>query len=220
MDTDFWLERWRRNEIGFHQRRCNEYLVEFWPRLGIDTHAAAFVPLCGKSLDMRWLREHAGHPVLGIEIARNACSEFFSEWNIEPTLSRQSKFEVLEGRGVKLLCGDFFDLQPADVESVGAVFDRAALIALPRDLRVAYVKRLRQILPSATPILLVAPDYAQHEMSGPPFAVGEAEVRELFMGCAIDQLLEVDITAASDNARFRQRGLSRLVERVFRITPS
>jgi thiopurine S-methyltransferase len=180
-------------------------------------HATAFVPLCGKSLDMRWLREHAGHPVLGIEIARNACSEFFAEWNAEPVIIRQGKFEAFEGQGVKLLCGDFFDLQPTDLENIGAVFDRAAMIALPRDVRGAYAQHLRQILPRSTPILLIAPDYAQHEMSGPPFAVGEAEVAELFAGCAIDKLLEVDVTDAPDNARFRQRGVSRLVERVFRI---
>jgi thiopurine S-methyltransferase len=217
MDTDFWLERWTRNEIGFHQKQINEYLIEYWPRLDLDRSTTVFVPLCGKTLDMRWLREHAGHPVLGIELARSACRDFFTEWNVAPTVTLQRRFEAFDARGIKLLCGDFFDLQADDMTAVGAVFDRAALIALPPDMRTRYARKLRDMLPAKTAILLIAPDYAQHEMSGPPFAVGEEEIRKLFAGCAIEKLAEVDVTNAPDNARFRQRGLSRLIERVFRI---
>src|SRR5687767_7135236 len=106
MNTDFWLERWTRNEIGFHQKQINAYLVEYWPKLGVDLNTTVFVPLCGKTLDMRWLREH-GHSVLGIELARNACSDFFQEWNVAPAVTREGPFEAFEARDVKLLCGDF-----------------------------------------------------------------------------------------------------------------
>ena len=218
MNPDFWLERWSKHEIGFHQPRVNEYLTQYWPTLGIDPNAVAFVPLCGKTLDMRWLREQAGHAVLGIEIARNACGEFFDEWGVEPVGSHQGPFETFEARGVKILCGDFFALRPEDVATVGAVFDRAALIALPHEMRVAYASKLQAILPSKAPILLVAPDYAQHEMSGPPFAVGEAEIRALFASRTVERLADINVTNAPDNARFRQRGLTRLIERVFRIS--
>ncbi len=218
MNTDFWLTRWTRNEIGFHQRSVNEYLVKYWSMLGVGADVPAFVPLCGKSLDMRWLREQAGHSVLGVEIARTACREFFSEWNVEPQVTRERKFETFSAQGVKILCGDFFDLQASDLAGIGAVFDRAALIALPTNMRARYATHLRAILPPKTPMLLVAPDYAQQEMSGPPFAVGETEIHALFAGCEVDMLAEIDVTSSPDNARFRQRGVSRLVERVFRIT--
>jgi thiopurine S-methyltransferase len=217
MQTDFWLERWSKNEIGFHQRQPNEYLTTYWSQLNVVAQAAVFVPLCGKSLDMRWLRERAGHPVLGIEIAANACRDFFTEWNVEPTLTQAGPFEIFQAREVTLLCGDFFTLERQDLLGVGAVFDRAALIALPAEIRKAYANKLREILPASTPILLIAPEYPQHEMSGPPFSVGDAEIRALFAGCEIDELAEVDVTEAADNARFRQRGLTRLIERVYRI---
>jgi thiopurine S-methyltransferase len=217
METDFWLERWSKKEIGFHQRKPNEYLIEYWSQLNVVAQATVLVPLCGKSLDMRWLREQAGHPVIGIEIAANACREFFLEWNVEPTITRAGPFEVYQARGVTLLCGDFFSLNRQDLIGVGAVFDRAALIALPAQMRSAYVTKLRELLPLRTPVLLIAPEYAQHEMSGPPFAVGDAEIRSLFAGCEIDQLALVDVTNAPDNARFRQRGLTKLIERVYRI---
>lgn len=217
MNTDFWLERWARNEIGFHQPRFNEYLVAYWPTLGIDPRATAFVPLCGKTLDMRWLRQHEGHPVLGVEIARNACSEFFTEWGVEPQIAARGPFESFAAQGVNILCGDFFALPPADLTNVGGVFDRAALIALPAELRQAYARKLRELLEPGTIVLLVAPDYAQSQMKGPPFAVGEAEIRSLFVGCEIDMLAEVDVTDVPDNARFKQRGVMRFVERVFKI---
>lgn len=217
MNTDFWLERWSRNEIGFHQRRFNEYLVEYWPVLRIDPRATAFVPLCGKSLDMRWLRQHEGHPVLGIEIARNACAEFFTDWNVQPKIETRGSFESFTAQGVTVLCGDFFALQPSDVTSVGGVFDRAALIALPTELRQRYANKLRELLEPKTVVLLIAPEYAQEQMKGPPFAVGESEIHSLFAGCKIEMLAEVDVTDVPDNARFKQRGVTCFVERVFKI---
>jgi thiopurine S-methyltransferase len=217
MRTDFWLERWSRNEIGFHQRKPNEYLTEYWSRLHVVARAPVFVPLCGKSLDMRWLREHEDHPVLGIEIAAEACRDFFREWNVQPSLTRAGPFEVYQAREVTLLCGDFFALERRDLLGIGAVFDRAAMIALPAQMRSAYARKLLEILPARTPILLIAPEYPQHEMPGPPFSVEEAEIRSLFKGCEIDELAAVDVTHSPDNARFRQRGVTKLLERVYRI---
>ena len=185
--------------------------------LHVAERATVFVPLCGKSLDMRWLREEKDHPVLGIEIAANACRDFFREWNVEPTLTRAGSFEVYQAREITLLCGDFFALDRQDLLGVGAVFDRAALIALPEQMRDAYARKLLEILPARTPILLIAPEYPQHEMSGPPFSVEGAEIRSLFNGCEIDELAAVDVTHSPDNARFRQRGVTRLLERVYRI---
>ena len=98
-----------------------------------------------------------------------------------------------------------------------AVFDRAALIALPPALREAYAGKLHQVLPPGTETLLVTADYPQQEMSGPPFAVSDAEVRKLFADNNIQQLGDVDVTDLPDNARFRQRGLTRLVERIYRL---
>jgi thiopurine S-methyltransferase len=218
MDSNFWLERWAKHEIGFHQGRVNEYLLEYWPRLAVPNDATVFVPLCGKTLDMRWLSER-GHRVLGIEIARTACAEFFAEWNVEPQVSQDGKFErwAAPDRGVTLLCGDFFDLQPNDLADVVAVFDRAALIALPQPMRKQYVAKLREILRPGTGILLVATDFEPPSTKGPPFAVEAREIRELFAGWKVDELATVDVTNVPEHARFLQRGLTRLIERVFHI---
>lgn len=216
MNAPFWLERWSRNEIGFHQRSINEYLQRYWPSLEVPVDATVFVPLCGKSLDMHWLRER-GHRVIGVELARQAVAAFFSEWGVTPQIVRTGAFERWRAQGIELLCGDFFDLTPDDLAGVRAVFDRAALIALPPDLRAAYARKLLDILLPGTPTLLVTADYPQHEMSGPPFSVSDAEVKELFGAERIAPLAETDILQRAENDRFRQRGLTRLVERVYLV---
>ena len=57
MLLEHWHERWRRNEIGFHQDTINPYLVRLWQRLRLDPADPVFVPLCGKSRDMGWLHD-------------------------------------------------------------------------------------------------------------------------------------------------------------------
>lgn len=216
MDNNFWIDRWSKREIGFHQRSINAYLQRHWPSLGLAPATRVLVPLCGKSLDMHWLHEQ-GHPVIGVEVAREAVADFFNEWGVKAQISHEGPFERWRAERIELLCGDFFALSSADVATVGAVFDRAALIALPGDLRQRYAVRMREILPARSSIFLITADYQQQEMSGPPFAVSDAEVRSLFSGLRIELLEEIDVTDLPDNRRFRERGVSRLIERVYRI---
>jgi thiopurine S-methyltransferase len=130
MEEEFWLERWDRGQIGFHQREVNPDLRRSWPDLGLAPGDPVFVPLCGKSRDMGWLRSQ-GHPVLGVELSPRAVSDFFSESGLEPEWRRHRKLRVAEAGGVRIHQGDFFDLTAEDLAGVGAVYDRAALIALP-----------------------------------------------------------------------------------------
>ncbi len=212
MDAAFWHQRWQDNRIGFHQTDINLHLQTFWPRLGLQPGDAVFVPLCGKSRDMLWLG--ARHPVLGVELSPIAVEAFFAQAGLVPRHGEEHGFSVCETDRLRLLCGDFFELQPRQLEGVRGVYDRAALIALPERLRGPYVARLNQLLPAATAMLLVTMEYQQAEMSGPPFAVEEAEVRSLFADrWSIERVCEQDVLATEP--RFRQRGLSRLSEKIF-----
>lgn len=179
MDPDFWRDRWQKNLIGFHQSTVSEKLARYWPALDLDPSSLVFVPLCGKSNDMRWLRDR-GHPILGVELSPIAVRDFFLEAGTDPKTTRQGRFQVSEAGGFRLLQGDFFDLGADDLAGVGGVYDRAALVALPRDLRRAYARALTDHLPLSVRILLVSFEYEASQASGPPFSVPEAEVRELF----------------------------------------
>lgn len=213
MKKDFWLERWEREEIGFHQDAFNPYLRQYWPDLRLARDSTVFVPLCGKSRDMLWLREQ-GCQVLGVELSAIAAQAFYKENNYTPQRLTSGKFESYDADHIRILCGDFFDLTKADLANVGAVYDRASMIALPPQMRERYVHHLVSILPPATKILLITVDYPQPEMEGPPFSVTAGEVEALYREHAEVRLLEqTDVLAQSP--RFQQRGLSRLRESIF-----
>lgn len=217
MQHDFWHERWLRNEIGFHQQDFNTHLQEFWGRLGLPSEAGVFVPLCGKSLDLLWLRAQ-GHEVTGVEISPVAVRDFFRENELTPSVSRQGPFERWETDGLSILCGDFFDMGMGDLRHCSGIFDRASLIALPPEMRKDYALHLGRITPPGAPTLLVAMEYPQEQMQGPPYSVREEEIRALY-GHAhdIERLYSIDIL--EEHARFREKGLTDLTEKVYLMEP-
>lgn len=213
MEKQFWLERWENRETGFHQEQANPNLIRYWPELGLARGSEVFVPLCGKSLDMRWLQEQ-GHRVTGVELSDIAVREFFDELGVVPQSARDGRYESREAEDIRLLCGDFFELDSSDLQRVTAVYDRAALVALPPDMRRRYASHLARILPPLTQILLVTFEYPQNEMSGPPFSVSTEEVRGLYRDFADIRLLSQQ-DMLETNPRFRERGLSRMQEYVW-----
>jgi len=217
MEPDFWLQRWQEQAIGFHQQEFNRYLIEFWHRLNVADGATILVPLCGKSKDMLWLRD-SGYKVLGVELSDIAVRDFFAENNITAKSRSQGPFKVWQSDGITIYQGDFFALQPDDLSGVDAIFDRAALIALPELMRKDYVSKLRQTLAVLPPVLLVTLQYRQNEMSGPPFSVSDREVHELYHQIyGIECCCEVDALAAAP--QFKERGLSELLEMVYLLRP-
>ncbi len=217
MHEEFWHTRWSNNEIGFHLKEVNPYLVRFWPGLGLPVGSRVLVPLCGKSLDLRWLMAQ-GYPVLGIELSSKAVEDFFDEQGLEYVQTQRGAFSCYCADGLQIWCGDFFALTAADVADCHGLYDRAALIALPEQMRERYVQHLRAILPGAARGLLVTLEYPQEQMDGPPFSVPEAEVRERLEGAwRLERLLSVDVL--EQNWRFISRGLTVLHEAVYYLLP-
>lgn len=218
MRPDFWLEKWARNEIGFHQDSINAFLRDHWPLLGLRGDEPVLVPLCGKSLDMHWIHG-LGHPVIGVELSERACRDFFAEADIRPEILDQGVFREFRHGGIRLLCGDIFALGPHQIREVAAVYDRAALIAWPPDMRPAYAEHLKRILPDRAQILLVTLEYPRGEMQGPPFSVGEDEVQELF-----GDRFRIERVHAEERGRddpfAKGKGLSDLWEKVYRLAPA
>jgi len=216
MKKEFWLERWEREEIGFHEGAVNVYLNQFWRELNVAQGSKVFVPLCGKSVDMQWLREQ-GYAVVGVELSKIAAQAFFQENDYSPKYGNSEKFDCYEANGIRILCGDFFDLKRADLAGVKAVYDRASMVALPPEMRDRYVDHLLSILMPGVKILLVTFDYPQAEMQGPPFAVSSAEVTALYSKHADVRLL-AQIDALPQNPRFQKKGLTSLQEGIYLLT--
>jgi thiopurine S-methyltransferase len=215
MQASFWHERWESSDIGFHRQEIDAHLQQFWSGLAVGSGRRVFVPLCGKSRDMLWLAGE-GHPVTGVELSSLACEAFFAENQLSPRRFQQGAFEVWETDEIRILQGDFFDLGPLEVADCAGVYDRAALIALPPQMRADYARHLAAILPAGVQVLLVTLEYDQSARPGPPFAVGEAEVRALYEpSCAVELLYTHD--ALSPDSPWRRQGLTWLEEKVYRI---
>jgi len=151
MNPEFWQKRWQEGRIGFNQSMVNPLLIEYFNRLNLTAGSRIFVPLCGKSIDMVWLATQ-GYDVVGVELVETAIQEFFAEQNIEPTVYQQADNPTmkyyqgqLSGQTITLWVADIFALAAKDIGSIDAVYDKAALIALPDDMRVRYSEQVRKL---------------------------------------------------------------------------
>ena len=215
MQPDFWHDRWRAGRIGFHQDKPTPLLLKHWPALGVAPGAQVFVPLAGKSLDLAWFASQ-GHRVLGVELSQLAVEQFFAEHGLEPEVRTSRYGRHYSAGNIELVCGDAFGLDAEALSGCGAVFDRAALIALPPDLRRHYVRELHARLPRGCRGLLITLEYPQHEKDGPPFSVTEADVCTLYgRDWEVEVLERRDILA--QQPLFVEEGVTALETLVYRL---
>ena len=201
MKHAFWHERWSENRIGFHQSDFNRWLSKYWSSLGLSGEESVFVPLCGKSRDMLWLREQ-GHQVTGVELSDLACRDFFAEQGVDIDAFDDGAFHRRERDGICLLAGDVFKTTRTVLNSPKAIYDRAALIALPPEMRVDYAAQIAKLTVSGDQMLLIALEY-DNERNEPPFSVKGDEVRRLYSAeFVIEELDSADLNEGRfDNQR-------------------
>lgn len=215
MDASFWLDCWREGRTGFHRSEVMPLLEQHWPALDVPRGARVLVPLAGKSLDMLWLAAQ-GLRVLGVELSPLAVQAFFAEHGLQPRRHATACGEHYVAGDIEVIQGNVFDLDAATLAGCAAVYDRAALIALPPAMRQKYVQSVYARLPAACRGLLITLDYPPGDMDGPPFAVPPAEVERLYgTQWRISPLDHRDILA--DQPGLAARGLSALATDVFRL---
>ena len=215
MEPKFWQERWARNQLGFHLPEVNPYLERHWPSLALAEGAKVLVPLCGKSLDLMWLATQ-GHRVLGVELSEQAVEAFFSEQSLTPRITQRGVFTVYQADLIEVWCGDFFALDAEVLADCTAVYDRAALIALPPLMRSQYTEQLNNMLRPGCQGLLITLDYDQTQKAGPPFAVTDEEVKVLLGAHWSLQVIEKQ-DILGESWKFVQDGVTGLDERVYKM---
>lgn len=211
MERTFWEERWKQRQIGFHEGRPGAMLERHVSRIGECRRV--YVPLCGKAMDVGFLRSR-GHVVFGSELVRAPIVELFEELDEPRNETVVAPFQKHVGRDLTVLEGDAFGVTADHFGGeIDAIYDRAALVALDPKTRRAYVETLRQVLRPAGLLLLVTFDYPQERIPGPPWAVPTADVHALF-GAGFDiELLEE--SASTGSPKFAAAGVTQLTERGF-----
>lgn len=185
MNPEFWQDRWQEGRIGFNQPEVNPLLIKYFPALNLPAGSRVFAPLCGKSIDMVWLAKQ-GYGVVGVELVESAVQEFFAEQNISFNLIEHDNDPAikcyqgqLSGQTISLWVVDIFALSADDIGRIDAVYDRAALIAMPTDMRPSYSEQVKQ-LSNTAPQLLLSLNYDQNEWAGPPFSISSEQVQQYY----------------------------------------
>lgn len=196
MNLEFWQSRWYEGRIGFHKSAVNPLLTQYFSELDLPIGSQIFVPLCGKSVDMVWLAAQ-GYDVVGVELSEIAVEAFFAEQNITPTIHQYSDNPAIKyyqgqftsqttEQTITLWIADIFAVTSKDIGHVDAVYDRAALIALPATIRSAYAEQILRICGKSNdnnkkaPQLLITLDYDQTKKDGPPFSVTNTQVEQYY----------------------------------------
>lgn len=180
MDADFWLQKWEKNDIAFHGSEANPLLVEYFKLLSLEKGSRVFLPLCGKTLDIAWLLAN-GYRVAGAELSEMAVEQLFVELGTNPKITKAGKVKHYGGKDIDIFVGDIFDLPEMTLGPVDAIYDRAALVALPEKMRGQYAEHLTKIT-SKAPQFLICYEYDQDLMKGPPFSVDSEEVNQRYEG--------------------------------------
>lgn len=182
-------------------------LKKHWANLNISDESVVLVPLCGKSVDLIWLSEHV-KKVVGVEVSEKAIQEFFAGQNVVPKTDTFADFTIYTAGNIELWCGDFFKFPKHKYPKFDLIYDKAALVALPKEMRIRYSKKVIELSSEATQILLHHFEYNQNEMNGPPFSVMENEVNLLFGKHFTISVLEENDIQVDQFKKFKKRGLS------------
>ncbi|MEN3793748.1 thiopurine S-methyltransferase [Fulvimarina sp. MAC3] len=188
MEADFWHERWDKGETAFHEGRPNRLLTKHVEALRLGEGARVFLPLCGKTIDIHWLLDRGFH-LVGIDLSAVAIGQLFADLGIEPTIGQDGELTRYSAPKIEIFVGDVFALTAEQLGPVDAIYDRAALVALPAEMRSRYAAHLADIT-GATRQLLLSFDYDQRLFDGPPFSVDAAEIERCYGARYQTELLE------------------------------
>ena len=175
MQHDFWHKKWQESDIGFHNSDANPLLVKHFSALGLATGSRVFLPLCGKTLDIHWLLAQ-GFQVVGAELSPIAIEQLFDELGVVPEITQLENLQHYRAPNIDILVGDIFHITASLLGHVDAVYDRAALVALPVDMRAHYTSHIKTITENAKQ-LLICFVYDQTQLAGPPFSISDEEVK-------------------------------------------
>ncbi|MEH6449726.1 MAG: thiopurine S-methyltransferase [Oleispira sp.] len=218
MEHTFWRNKWDINQIGFHLNYVHPLLkrnLELFKVNGqLKDQQTIFVPLCGKTLDINYLLSQ-DYSVVAVELSEIAVQAIFEVLNIKPAVSEWQGGKLYQAKNLQVFAGDFFALTQADLGDVALVYDRAALIALPQEMRLDYASHLAKITQYASQLLITL-DYDQTIASGPPFAVSSKEVEALYGGTYPIQLIE-EADIIEEEPRFKAKGLTSFQQRAYKL---
>ena len=210
----------------------------------LPKRSSVLFPLCGTSVDLAALALR-GHAVYGVEGVKVAVDELLGSFGEEgmalpcdqdhrrraDAAGLRLRTSVAPGEAgsdtpaeLKAIEGDFLQLTSSAAAAIGlpkfdAAFDRGALVAVVPSDRSAYAATLTGLLAPKGRVLLVTVEHDAFSDGrlGPPFAVSEVQVRELF-----GEAFDVELLQREDRIdlepTWRKRGCTHFSETAYLLT--
>ncbi|AKT44086.1 hypothetical protein [Chondromyces crocatus] len=210
MQAEFWFDSWERGgfHTSFHRRDIHPFVETHTPGERF-VGSRVLVPLCGKTNDMLYYRQFARH-VIGVELVEKAILQFFEDNGLD-YVQNGSRFE---SDRLTILCADFMDLTPEDVGPIDLVYDRAALVAMPLEMRLNYIRAVDRLTPVGAQQLLNTIEY-DPVLPSAPFSIAPEEVAAYYADAYdVDHLEAVVIP---QHGMVRRWGLRFLIEHGFML---
>nr|CAB3267192.1 thiopurine S-methyltransferase-like [Phallusia mammillata] len=175
-----WDNKWKAEKTMWHR---NEVHVDLLKHEKLLDTGRIFLPLCGKSVDLKYLAEK-GHEVVGLEFSEKACDDFFQENGLQFTKRKLVDFAFFqyEAKELKITIfqGDMFDANKSLLGSFDAIWDRGSFVAINESDRPKYAKILCNILKPTGKVLLNSFTYDSTEFGGPPHSADRETVEKVF----------------------------------------
>lgn len=177
MQPEFWQKSWQEGgtKTSFHRRDIHPCVLKYLPDYFLRGQRV-LVPLCGKDNALKWFRDHAAH-VIGVELSAKAINQFFNEQGLSYSKTADGRYEA---EGITIFNRNLFDLTSAEVGEINLVYDRAALVALPVDLRQQYRQKVDKLMAVGAKCLLITLEFQPYLGNTPPFSITPEEVQKYY----------------------------------------
>lgn len=221
MTVEDWEYRWSLDQTKFHMPKVHPMLQKHIQKLTQDkAKQRIFVPLCGKSLDMKWLLDQ-GHEVIGNECVDSGCRQFFEEHNIPYTVEnlvgvKGVVYKATDGKSIKLYRCDCFDLSSKLVGKMDCIWDRGGFVALPVKERQRYASVIQGLMKPDCRFMLDCFLVDNEVFGGPPFNCSSDDVSRYFdKYCKIEKIDRVDAFTKWQESW----GIKSFIEEVYLLQP-
>ena len=225
----FWEEQcWSQGVTPWHLSQPHGFLTSNYNNLLHGQPASELrilVPLCGKSVDLIWLKNQGFGEVIGVEGVRRAIETFSSESEI-PLLEGTYKntdiksFSSEDGR-LCILMMDFFTLDhPTLNGSFDCVWDRASIVAILPEHRPLYAATMQRLLKKSFRYLMNTVEYDQNLMMGPPFSVPKSSIDSVFASfCRIVSLERSGDNTSGHQVSIKDQPMADMTRCLYLLTP-
>lgn len=186
--TTTWHERWRENKTAWDlngPHPLTRELLDLTAKLAPGEPSGKWmIPGCGRAHDAKELFRAGIKDIVAKDLVPKAIEEARGLYASIP--------------GLSLVSGDVTDVSKSEESTFGGVFDRAMLCALNGELRSKYALAMTSLLKPGGIFASIPFAETGNPEAGPPFAINEGELRELFKSHFDILYLEPRVSPACD----------------------